>query len=399
MLVVSIDKIPFGDSAMNSAICLHNATILTGLSIMKKCAVYIKGDHIADVYNEERFKQKKFGSHVNIIDVKGAYILPGFVDTHIHGIGGAGADDADYKSILKMSEVLARYGVTSFIPTCCAAPKDELIKRIKAIVKAMGKEKGARILGIHLEGPFLSPERIGAQALNGISPVDIKLLDALWKASKGKIINMTVAPELKNMRELALYALEKGIILQAGHTNATYNQMIEGMQAGIMHVTHLFDAMRPLHHREPGVVGAALIHPELSCEIIADGVHVNPDLIQLLLKSKPLSQIVMITDALPPAKTILPQDSELYLDKVFYRKKDHVINGSAISMLDGFRNVVSYGVPIEKVARMACTNPAQIMQQTKIGMLLPNKKADIIVLDQDLNLLHTIIDGKFIEEK
>ena len=210
---------------------------------------------------------------------------------------------------------------------------------------------------------------------------------------------MTVAPELKNMRELALYCVKKGIILQAGHTNATYDQMIEGMQANIMHVTHLFDAMRPLHHREPGVVGAALIHPEISCEIIGDGVHVNPNLIHLLLKSKPLSQIVLITDALPPAKTILPPDSELYLDKVFYRKKDNVINGSAISMLDAFHNLVSYGIPIEKVVRMACTNPAQIMKQSQIGLLLPNKKADIIVLDKDLNLIHTFIDGKQIKEK
>ncbi len=384
---------------MNSAICLHNATLLTGLTVMKKCAVYIKDNRIADVYNEERFSKKKFAPKVKIIDVNGAYILPGFIDTHIHGIGGFGADDADYKSILGMSEVLAEYGVTSFIPTCCTSSKDELIKKIKAIVKAMGKEKGARILGIHLEGPFLSPERIGAQSINGISPVNMDLMKSLWKASKGKIINMTVAPELKNMRELALCAIEKGIILQAGHTNATYNQMIEGMQAGIMHITHLFDAMRPLHHREPGVVGAALIHSELSCEIIADGVHVNPNLIQLLMKSKPLSQIVMITDALPPAKTILPADSELYLDKVFYRKKDNVINGSAISMLDGFRNLVSYGIPIEQVARMASTNPAQIMRQTEIGMILPGKKADLIVLDKDLNLLHTIIDGKFIKEK
>ncbi len=384
---------------MNSAICLHNATVLTGFSVMEKCAVYIKNDRIADVYNEERFRKKKFGAKVKIIDVGGAYVLPGFTDTHIHGIGGAGADDADCKSILKMSETLSKYGVTSFIPTCCTAAEELLIKKIKAIIKAMGKEKGARILGIHLEGPFLSPERIGAQAKDGISPVDMGLMERLWKASKGKIINMTVAPELKNMRELALYCVRKGIILQAGHTNATYDQMIEGMQAGIMHVTHLFDAMRPLHHREPGVVGAALIHPELSCEIIGDGVHVNPNLIHLLLKSKPLSQIVLITDALSPAKTVLPADSELYLDKVFYRKKDNVINGSAISMLDGFRNLVSYGIPIEKVARMACTNPAQIMRQTDIGLLLPGKKADVIVLDQKLNLLHTIIDGKFIKEK
>ena len=210
---------------------------------------------------------------------------------------------------------------------------------------------------------------------------------------------MTVAPELKGMRELALFCNEKGIILQAGHTNATYQQMLEGMQANIMHVTHLFNAMRPMHHREPGVVGAVLIHPEISCEIIGDGVHINPNLIHLLLKSKPLSQIVLITDALYPAKTDLSQSPELYLDKCFYRKEDNVINGSAISMLDGFRNLVNWGVPIEKVVRMASTNPAQIMRQQNKGLLLPGYDADVIVLDKDLNLIHTIINGQFVKGK
>ncbi len=384
---------------MKSAICLHNATVLTGFSIMQNCAVYIKNDQIADVYNEERFNQKKFSPKVEIIDVKGAYVLPGFIDTHIHGIGGKGADDADYKSILHMSEVLAQYGVTSFIPTCCTAQEDDLKKKIKAITKAKGKEKGAHILGIHLEGPFLSPERIGAQAADGISPVDLGLMQRLYKTAKGNLINMTVAPELKGMRELALYCNEKGIILQAGHTNATYEQMLEGLQANIMHVTHLFNAMRPMHHREPGVVGAVLIHPELSCEIIGDGVHINPNLINLLLKSKPLSQIVLITDALYPAKTDLSQTPDLYLDKCFYRKEGNVINGSAISMLDGFRNLVSWGIPIEKVVRMASTNPAQIMHQKNKGLLIPGYDADVIVLDKELNLIHTIIDGKFVKGK
>lgn len=384
---------------MKSAICLHNATVLTGFSMMYNCAVYIKNNKIADVYNEERFKQKKFSPKVKIIDVKGAYVMPGLIDTHIHGIGGFSADDGDYKSILHMSEVLAQYGVTSFIPTCCTAQEDELTKKIKAIVKASGKEKGAQILGVHLEGPFLSPDRIGAQSAQGISEVDLGLMQRLYKACKGKLINMTVAPELKGMRELALYCVEKGVILQAGHTNATYGQMLEGMQANIMHVTHLFNAMRPLHHREPGVVGAVLIHPEISCEIIGDGVHVNPHLINLLLKSKPLSQIVLITDALYPAKTDLSQESELYLDKCFYRKDDHVINGSAISMLDGFRNLVSWGIPIEKAVRMASTNPAQIMKQKDKGLLIPGFDADVIVLDKDLNLIYTIINGQFVKGK
>ncbi len=384
---------------MKTAICLHNATVITGYSIMHNCAVYIKNSQIADVYNEKRFKNKKFSTKVKIIDVNGAYVMPGMIDTHIHGIGGKGADDADYKSILHMSDVLPQYGVTSFIPTCCTAKEDKLIDKIKAIVKSMGKEKGANILGMHLEGPFLSPEKIGAQSSDGIYPVDINLMKRLFKAGKNKIINMTVAPELKNMRELALFCNEKGIILQAGHTNATYEQMLEGMQANIMHVTHLFNAMRPMHHREPGVVGAVLIHPEISCEIIGDGVHVNPNLIHLLMKSKPLSQIVLITDALYPAKTDLSQSPELYLDKCFYRKEDNVINGSAISMLDGFRNLVNWGVPIEKVVRMVSTNPAQILRQKNKGLLLPGYDADVIVLDKDLNLIHTIINGQFVKGK
>ncbi len=384
---------------MNSAICFHNATVLTGLSIMRNCAVYIKDDKIADVYNEQRFRNKKFSPHVKIIDAQGAYILPGFIDTHIHGIGGFSADDGDYKSVLGMSETLASYGVTSFIPTCGAAPVDVTLKKIKAVIKAMGNEKGARILGIHLEGPFLSPERAGGQIAEGICPVDLDLMKKLWKTAKGNIINMTVAPELKGMRELALECNRLGIVLQAGHTNATYNQMIEGMQANIMHVTHLFNAMRPMHHREPGVVGAALIHPELSCEIIGDGIHVNPNLIQLLLKSKPLSQIVLITDSFKLAKTDLAEDSEFYLDKCFHRKKDNVIIGSAISMLDGFKNLIDYGVSIEKAVRMACANPAQIMKQKNKGLILPGYDADLIMLDNNLRLLHTIIGGKFIKEK
>lgn len=383
---------------MNNAVCLHNATVLTGFSVMPNCAVYIKNGVIADVYNEQRFLKKNFDPKVKIIDVRGAYIAPGLIDTHIHGIGGWSADDQDSKSILNMSKILAGYGVTSFIPTISAAPETDMIANIKAIVKAMGKEKGARILGIHLEGPFLSPDRIGAQQQEGLSPVDISLMERLWKASKGNIVNMTLAPELKGMRELALYCIERGIVLQAGHTNATYEQMVEGMQVNIMHVTHMFNAMRPLHHREPGVVGAALIHPEISCELIGDGVHVNPNLIQLLMKSKPLSQLVLITDSLKPTKTDLPSESDIYFDKCFYRKKDGILVGSAITMLDGLRNLVSYGVAIEKAIRMASTNPAKIMKQTDRGLIIPGYRADLIVFQPDFTITNVLIGGHFFKE-
>lgn len=383
---------------MTSALCLHNAIVLTGFSTMPHCAVYIKKNKIADVYNETRFHQKKFSKEVKMIDLKGYYILPGFIDEHIHGIAGYSTDEGETKSILKMSKILPTYGVTSFIPTINTAPEKVLLKRIKAITSAIGKEEGARILGIHLEGPFLSPDKIGGQEAAGLSPVDLSYLKRLITAGKGHIINMTVAPEIKNMRELALKCLEAGIILQAGHTNASYAQMIEGMQAGIFHATHMFNAMRPMHHREPGTVGAVLTHPEISCEIIGDGIHVHPDLIRLLTQCKQANQLVLITDSLKYTKKVIPEKLDLYCDQCFKRKSDDVIMGSCITMLEGFKNLINYGIPIEKAVQMATVNPARIMRQTGIGSIIPSYNADLIVLDKDFNLKMTIIDGKIIKK-
>ncbi len=382
---------------MVSAICIHNATVLNGYSMMKNCAVLIKQNKIIDVFNETRFAQKTFKADTMFIDAKGAYVAPGLIDTHIHGIGGFGTDDYSINSILQMSEILPQYGVTSFIPTLYAAKREELLKGIRAIVEAMGQEKGARILGIHLEGPFLSPERLGVQTPDSLSPVDLNLMEELWNASEGHIINMTVAPELKHMREMALYCLSKGIILQAGHTNATYAQMVEGMQVRILHVTHLFNAMSRMHHRDPGVVGAVFIHPELSCEVIADGIHINPDIIKFLLTCKSLDKIVLVTDSLKPTKQkkkpLIANGEEVYLDKCFYRKSDNVIAGSALTMIDSVRNIVSYGFTIEQAVHMASTNPARIMRQEHLGLVAPGYDADLVIFNKNLNILYTTIKG------
>lgn len=383
---------------MVAAICIHNATVFNGYSMMKNCAILIKQNKIVDVFNEERLDKKVFKADTSFIDAKGAYVMPGFIDTHIHGYGGYGTEDCSIKSILKMSEGLVECGVTSFIPTLYSGTKEKMLKGIKAIVGAMGKEKGARILGIHLEGPFISPDRLGVQTPDSLSPVDLDLMEELWQASEGHIVNMTVAPELKNMRQLALYCLPKGIVLQAGHTNATYKQMIEGMQARIMHVTHLFNAMSRIHHRDPGCVGAVFIHPELSCEVIADGIHIHPEIIKFLLTCKSLDKVVLVTDALKPTKQkkkpLLANGEEVYLDKCFYRKADNVIAGSALTMIDSVRNIVSYGFRLEEAVHMAATNPARIMKKEHLGVLAPGYDADVVILSEKLRVLYTIIQGK-----
>lgn len=382
---------------MTDSFCLHNATVLTGYSVMKNCAVYVKNNKIADVFNEERFAKKRFAPDVKIINVNKAFVAPGFIDTHIHGIGGFGVDDQSGSSILRMSEILPHYGVTSFIPTLYAAKEDKLVKDIQAITAAMGKESGAKILGIHLEGPFISPERLGVQTADAVSPVDVEMMKRLWEAAEGKIINMTVAPELKGMRELALFCIEKGIILQAGHTNATYEQMLEGMQVRIMHTTHLFNAMSRIHHRNPGAVGAVFIHPEMSCELIADGVHIDPNLIKMLVQFKPIDKLVLVTDALKPTKQkadiLTANGDEVYLDKCFYRKSDGVIAGSALTMIDGVRNLISWGLSPDQAIRMASTNPARIMNFTAKGQIAPGYDADLVIFNHNCEILGTVING------
>jgi len=283
-------------------LCIHNATVLNGISQMGDCAVLIDGGKIADIFSENRFRQKIFDNDVTVIDAHGMYVAPGLIDTHIHGFKGHGTDDCTTEGILRMSADLADYGVTAFNPTMYPSDEATMISSIKAIVRAMGREEGAKIMGIHLEGPFISPYKLGVQRPETVRSVDLDLMERLWEASEGHIVNMTVAPELKDMRRLALMCIDKGIVLQAGHTDAAYSNMVEGMQAGIFHSTHFFNAMSQMHHRNPGAVGAVLIHPEMTCEIIADGVHVHPDLFKLLQKDKTSDQIVLVTDALTPTE-------------------------------------------------------------------------------------------------
>ncbi|UTD12365.1 N-acetylglucosamine-6-phosphate deacetylase [Treponema denticola] len=385
---------------MAVSICLHNGTLLTGFSKMENCAVLIEDGKIADVFSERRFLQKKFDTSIRIFDVEESYIAPGFIDTHIHGFKGHGTDNCSVEAMVEMSKDLAEYGVTAFNPTLYPAPEKDMTHSIKEIVKAMGKENGAHIMGIHMEGPFISPDKLGVQRPETVCAVDMDLMERLWQASEGHIVNMTVAPELKGMRYLALYGLKCGIVMQAGHTNAEYQNMVEGMQAGILHSTHLFNAMSQLHHRNPGAVGAVLIHPEMSCEIIADEVHVHPDLFKLLARDKPLEKIVLVTDSLTPTEQekgplIANGEEVVYEGGCFHRAIDGVIAGSSLTMIKGVKNLVKFGFSVSDAVRAASSTPASVMRYTKKGMLIPGYDADIVVFDKQFNILASIIGGAF----
>jgi len=387
-----------------SQIVIHNGTLLAGYTRMEKCALLVEDGAIGDVFSERRFEQKRFPASTTIFDACGAYIAPGLIDTHIHGFSGYGTEDLSVDAILAMSDRLGAFGVTAFCPTIYPMDEADMIAAIGACVGAIGKETGARVMGVHLEGPFISPARLGVQRPEYVRPVDLDLMERLFQAGKGRISNMTVAPELKGMRELALYCVKKGIVLQAGHTDATYENMIEGMQAGILHSTHFFNAMSRLHHRDPGAVGAIMIQSELSCEIIADGKHVHPDLIRLLMRDKPANKVVLVTDALKPTEQgncpLFANREEVELrDGIFIRKKDEVIAGSALTMIAGLKNLVSFGIPLETAVEMAAANPSRIIGLGKRGLIVPGYEADLVVFDEGFRVLASMAGGRFLKNE
>lgn len=391
---------------MSSKYVLINGTVITGFAEIPSCGLSISTDGlIEDIFLMKRYKENQYGPDTQIIDVQGSYITPGLIDTHIHGIGGYGTEDCSPDSILGMSESLADYGVTSFLPTIYTNSLDQMIDATKAIVKAMGKEKGAAIEGINLEGPFISPQRIGAQNPAGLQEVNLDVWNRLYDAGEGKIVCMTVAPELKHMRSLALDAQKKGVVLLAGHTDASYENIMEGIQCGILHTTHFFNAMSRLHHRNPGCVGAIMIQRDMKCEIICDGIHVHPELIKLLIREKPVSNIVMVTDSLKPTGQkcglLLANNVPTVLSEegAWVSKEDpNLFIGSALTLLKGVKNMNSWDIPLDSIIQMSASNPARIYNFEKKGALIPGNHADIAVISKYFSLDGLFIKGKKIKD-
>ncbi|MFA6618766.1 MAG: N-acetylglucosamine-6-phosphate deacetylase [Candidatus Neomarinimicrobiota bacterium] len=385
---------------MSKSYCLRNAKIFTGIATIKDASVIVKDGKISDVVSNEKMKNWDLPKDIEYIDLAGTMLSPGFIDTHIHGIHGNDTSDGSVDSILAMSKALVNYGVTAFCPTLYPQEHGQFLQCIEAVNKAMGKEEGAKIFGANLEGPFISPKKKGALDPKSMSLIDLDKMKQFNKAAGGNITIMTVAPELDGVHELAQYCAENDIVLAAGHSNATFDDMLEAIQAGILHSTHFFNAMRRLHHRDPGVVGAIMIYPNVACEIIADGYHLHPAIVKLLQRVKPVHKIVLITDSLGPTgqtegiKTA--NKEEVYLkDGLFVKTADGTRAGSSLTMNIGVKNLVrDMDVPLEDALRMSSCNPATVIsRQTETGYIMPGRDADIVAFDEDFNIKMTMVNG------
>lgn len=330
-----------------------------------------------------------------------AIVLPGFIDQHIHGAGGSDGMDGTVADIAKIANTVAEEGTTSFLVTTMTQSPENINKAMTAVKeyrKANGKE-GARVVGVHLEGPFIAAAHKGAQPLEYVKEPDIAAFDAYNEASGGAIKLVTLAPEVEGAEAFIRHLSERGIVASIGHTGAKCADVEKAIQAGAKNVTHTYNAQTALHHREIGTVGSAMLFDELNCELIADTIHVSVPAMRLLVKNKPLDKLTLITDAMR-AKGLPDGESELGGQKVYVkggeaRLADGTLAGSVLKMNRAVQNMVEkVGVPFTQAVDCATINPAKnlgIDQET--GSIKVGKRADFTVINDKYDVLMTVRDG------
>ena len=339
-----------------------------------------------------------------VIDAKGGFVSPGLIDIHIHGYLGEDVSDGSEEGLLKMAEGIVKNGVTAWLPTTMTVSYDELRRAFDAVRKLSHREnnpRGAQMLGVNAEGPFINPSKKGAQAVEHIRPADANFL-----IENSDIIRLfTIAPEMPGALECIREVAEKtNLRISMGHTAANYEEAKAGIEAGVRHATHLFNAMTPLNHRDPGVVGAALADDRVMTEMIADTFHISADLFGLVAKVKG-DNLILITDCtraggLADGEYTLG-GQPIFVKGIECRLKDGTIAGSVLRLNNAVRNVRDHtNLPLEQIVRMASLNPARaIGVADRKGSLEAGKDADIVLTDADFQVQRTIIGGETVYEK
>lgn len=371
-----------------------NAKVLLKGVFVSNCCVRTQNGRIVEI-SADLIEQPG----EQLVDAAGQMLVPGFVDVHIHGYGGKDTMDGR-EAIEHMARGLVKHGVTGFLPTTMAASIEDTRNSLQAAHDLMQREpNGSRVLGCHLEGPFLSTSKKGAQPAQFIIEPTmenyLKIADGLEDAAK----LMTIAPEMEGATQL-ISALRDKMALSAGHTDASIDQMEQGADAGITQVTHLFNGMNSLTHRAPGVPGAALTDERIHAQMIADLLHLHPATLKLAWLSKGAEGCILITDAMEA--TGMPDGqyklgaNDVTVKNREARLADGTIAGSTLTLDRAVRNMIqTVGVPAEQAIAMATSTPADSIGETERGRIEVGNHADLVLLDADYEVVATIVAGEF----
>ncbi|WP_436943667.1 N-acetylglucosamine-6-phosphate deacetylase [Staphylococcus xylosus] len=375
---------------------IANGRIYTENETIEQGYILIENGKIIQIAEGE------YQGDLTTIDVKGQHVLPGFIDIHMHGGYGEDAMDASFEGLKHLSESLLSEGTTSFLATTMTQSDENIIKALKNIVDYQEQQdslNAASIVGIHLEGPFISEYKVGAQNPAYVQRPSVEKVQQFQKIANNQIKVMTFAPEVEGADE-TLSTLHDQINFSIGHTVATFDEVNEAVAQGAKHVTHLYNAGTPFEHRNPGLSGAAWLNDELSTESIVDGIHSHPASVKIAYKQKGNKRFFLITDAMR-AKGMPDGEYDLGGQNVVVKGSEArlasgALAGSILKMNEGLKNLIAYtGAPLDDLWRVTSLNQAIALKiEDDKGSIAIGKDADIVVVDDDIQVLTTIKSGK-----
>lgn len=374
-------------------IAFSNGRILTDNGFESNVSVLVEDGHIVAVVPGEPPKS------ADVVDLAGRYLVPGFIDTQVNGGGDVlFNDEPTADGLRRIAAAHRKYGTTGMLPTLISDDVDVMRRAIDATREAIA-QRVPGVLGVHLEGPYLNAARKGVHDPSKFHTPDAAELDLVASLGKDGVTLVTLAPERFESATLRALA-ERGVIIAAGHTAATYEQLRDGFANGITGITHLFNAMTPMNSREPGAVGAALENPDAWCGLIVDGYHVHDASLRVAINARPRGKMMLVTDAMPPVGGEREAFS-LYGVEMICRDgqcttADGTLAGSALDMASAVRNTVQrLGLPLDEACRMASQYPAQFIGLGgELGRIAPGYRADLVVLDDALDVQGTWIAGQ-----
>jgi len=378
--------------------CIIHGRLLLPAGLVEDGTLLIRGNKIVSILPGD---SGRLPASADIYDAAGLYVAPGMIDAHTHGALGY---DFMTCTAREMEEVLAwlpSTGVTSLLPTVSSSPftqELEMVQRLAELQTLLSP--GAAILGLHLEGPYLNPERRGAQPPEPLRAARLDEMRRLLEASRHTIRLVTLAPELPGALDLIAYLVKEDVAVNAGHSDATYEEMLKAMRAGLSRVAHLFNGMSPFNHRLPGVAGAALDQTGLYAEIVLDGVHVHPAAARIALHAKGIDRLMLITDATQAAGLgdgvyIRPGNRKIIVKDGAARLESGILAGSVLTMNGALANACAFlGLAPEQAIRMATCVPAESLNLPAKGSLAPGFDADIILFDEEIHIRAAFVCGR-----
>lgn len=385
-----------------SEFVISGAKIVTEQGIIERGILHEKDGFIAFVGDMSQWDPTAAGSAARSIDAHGSWLLPGFIDVHVHGGYGADFMDANPETLDIITRFHALHGTTSMLATTMTATRDAIDRVLGEVDRYKSQEMPyAQLLGVHLEGPFISPKWAGAQDPNLMVPPQLSWIEDWHERFPQLMKQLTLAPEREGGFEMIAWLRDHGIVAACGHTDATYADIQSAVREGLSHAVHTYNAMKPLHHREPGTVGAILTDERISGEVIADGHHVHPAAIRLLAMVKQPHGLLLITDAMSAAglgdgQYELGGQAVTVQSGVARLTEGGALAGSTLTMIEALRFMVrEVGVSVEDASRFASGNPARLLRlEASHGSIAQGKQADLLLVSPELELEHVWVRGK-----